>query len=92
MTKDKRYIAVKSLIETGRIKGFREIFEYIPMKVVYKDLGVNYNRFKKLIEAPDLFTLRELVTLSVFFEMESRMFIELVFSQYELDRKGKRKK
>lgn len=92
MAKDKRYISVKSLIETGRIVDFREIFEYIPRKVVYKDLGVNYSRFKRLLDSTDLFTLQELITLAGLFEVDARAFIELAFAQYEKDKKGKRKR
>ena len=91
MTKDKRYTAVKSLIETGGIKSFREIFDYIPRKVVYKDLGVNYSRFKRLLDYPDLFTLRELITLSGLFSIDAKIIIDLAFTQCENDKKAKRK-
>ena len=68
--KDTRYIAVKALIETGRITTFADIFEYIPRKTVYIDLGINYTRFTKLIEHPGGLTITEIKTLSGLFEIE----------------------
>lgn len=84
MPKDNRYIAVKSLIETGRIKKFSEIFEHIPKKVVYTDLGVNYSKFKRMIASPDLFTLRELAKLARLIEIEARAMFKMAFSQTEV--------
>lgn len=92
MTKDKRYTAVKSLIDTGGINSFLAIFDYIPRKVVYQDMGINYNRFKRLLANPDLFTLRELNTLSKLFSIDLKRMIDLVTSQLEGDKKVKRRK
>ena len=92
MTKDKRYTAVKSLIDTGGITHFLAIFDYIPLKVVYEDMGINYSRFKRLLASPDLFTLREISTLSVLFSTDIKKMVDLVTSQLESDKKGKRKK
>ena len=92
MTKDKRYTAVKSLIDTSGITGFLAIFDYIPRKVFYQDMGINYSRFKRLLASPDLFTLRELTTLSTLFSIDLKKMIDLVISQLESNKRGKRKK
>lgn len=91
-SRDRRYTAVNSLIKTGVIVNFRQIFEFIPQRVVYIDLGVNYSRFRRLLADPDLFTLRELTILSTYFGIEPRKMIELAYSQHEEDKKGRRKK
>lgn len=90
--RDKRYRSVQALIETGRVKLFREIFDYIPRKVVYTDLGVNYGRFKRLIDSPGNLTITEITTLSTFFEIEVRKIIELVLLQVGTEKKSKRKR
>lgn len=91
MAKDKRYIAVKSLIETNSIKSFGEIFQFVPRKIVYNDLGVNYARFKRLVAQPDLFTLRELNTLSGFFGVDTKVLFDLILFQIKTPKKGKPK-
>lgn len=88
MAKDNRYIAVKSLIETGRIKNFQGIFEHIPKKVVYIDLGINHAKFKRLMALPDLFTLRELSSFAKLIEIEDRAMFKLAFS-HPVFEKGK---
>ena len=90
MAKDNRYIAVKSLIETGRIKKFSEIFDHIPRKVVYTDLGVNYSKFKRMIASPDLFSLRELANLARDFEIEARVMFKMALSQPEIEKRTER--
>jgi hypothetical protein len=64
MQRDNRYKAVLSLITTNEIKSFEQIFNFIPRKTVYTDLGLNYYRFARLLKRPDNFTIRELVTLA----------------------------
>lgn len=92
MTKDKRYKIIKTLLDAGQLVDFRDIFNYIPKKVVYQDLGMNYGRFKRLLAHPDLFSLRELSILSTFVGVEPRAIIELAFTQTEKDKKGRRKR
>lgn len=87
--KDRRYMAVSVLINTGVIVNFRQIFQFIPRKVVYSDLGVNYGRFRRLLEHPDLFTLREITILGTFFKIDPRKMIEIVYSQYEEDKRNR---
>ena len=86
---DRRYIAVKNLIESGTIKHLAEIFDYVPKRVVYTDLGVNYTRFVKLIRSPDLFTLRELTTMAGFFKVDPKAVINLAYDQVAGSRKKK---
>ena len=90
--KDERYDIVKNLLDTGSIKEFRQIFLYIPKKIVYSDLGVNYSRFLELIKNTKRFRLEELITLASLFDVDPKTLIDLAYNQYLDDLKGKRKK
>lgn len=93
MPKDPRYKSVKSLIEAGGVKYLKDIFLYIPKKVVYVDMGINYVRFQRLINAPAKFTLEELHQMSELLEVDNKLIIELAWSQMmSSGTKGKRKK
>lgn len=90
MGKDRRYNTVKLLIETGHITEFSTIFEHIPKSIVANDLGTNYNRLARLITHTEQFTLEELVTLSSFFEVDSKIIVHLALDQH-IRKKVKRK-
>ena len=81
MGKDRRYNTVKLLIEAGHIIEFSELFDHIPRSVVANDLGTNYNRLARLITHTEHFTLEELVTLSNFFDVDSKTMVDLAFNQ-----------
>lgn len=81
MGKDRRYNTVKLLIEAGHITEFSHIFDHIPRSVVANDLGTNYNRLVRLINHTEHFTLEELLTLSNFFDVESKIMVDLAFNQ-----------
>lgn len=81
MGKDRRYNTVKLLIEAGHITEFSHIFDHIPRSVVANDLGTNYNRLARLIMHTEHFTLEELVTLSNFFDVDSKTMVDLAFNQ-----------
>lgn len=81
MARDPRYKVVKRLIEAGDITHFREIFNYIPKRVVYTSLGLNYSRFQRLYNSPDLFTGRELVALSGYVECDPFKLFELAIAK-----------
>jgi hypothetical protein len=90
MGKDRRYNTVKLLIEAGHITEFSNIFDHIPRSVVANDLGTNYNRLARLITHTEHFTLEELVTLSNFFDVDSKTMVDLAFNQL-IRKKVKRK-
>lgn len=92
MSRDNRYKTVKLLIESNIITEFNQIFTYIPKSVVSEDMGINYSRFVRQLQQVDLFRLKELIILSSFFEVDQKVFIDLVLSQYHSDKKVKTKK
>jgi hypothetical protein len=90
MVRDKRYKAVKNLIDTGNIKSLHDIFDYVPKRVVYSDLGVNYTRFLALINNPDRFTLKELITMAGLFEVDPKTMVDIAYNQWFEDKKAKK--
>jgi hypothetical protein len=89
---DQRYSTIKVLIQSGHIKTFSAIFDFIPKTVVYRDLGVNFNRFSRAIIDPARFTLAELRTLAEFFDVDTKKMIELAYEQMISATKSKKRK
>jgi hypothetical protein len=82
MIRDPRYASVKALIESGHIKSIRDIFINIPKTTVYKDLGINFNRFDRAILNPSIFRMQELVALAELFEVDAKQLIDIAYEQY----------
>lgn len=78
---DQRYTTIKVLVESGHITTFRQIFNYIPKTIVYKDLRVNFKRFSKAILNPSGLSLGELRTLAEFFDMDTKKLIDMAYMQ-----------
>jgi hypothetical protein len=91
MAKDKRYAAVKKLIESGYIKGFLEILDTIPKTNVARDLGMHHQTFAKLLKSPDRFAIKDAIRIASLIEVDDRVIIEMIY-QYVMDKKNKRKR
>lgn len=91
MSKDKRYRSVKSLIESGHIKTFIEVFDTISKSRVAQDFGTNNVRFTDLINDPLLFRVKELYLLAKLFEVEEAKIWELVQAQITASNSKKKK-
>lgn len=93
MAKDSRFRVVKVLIESGEIKTFQQIFTFIPKRVVYESLGLNYAKFQRLYTNPDLFTMRELVALAQLVECDPFKLFELAIAKKtEVKKRARTKK
>ncbi|MET3886113.1 hypothetical protein ABIE54_005002 [Chitinophagaceae bacterium OAS944] len=92
MAKDRRYTTVKNLITGGYIKTFIEIFDTIPKSVVAHDLGFNSVRMTNLMNNVDRFILKDVIKLASLIEVDTMEILKLIYSQYVLDSKIKRKK
>ena len=88
MIKDKRYKTIKNLIETGHITLFREIFDILPKSIIYKDLGMNNDRFTNLMNNVELFLIIDLFRIADLIETEKRKILELIYNQYLADNKN----
>lgn len=81
MQRDARYGSIKVLIENGHIKTVKDIFIHIPKTTVYKDLGINFNRFDRAIRDPSIFRMQELITLAELFGVDALQFIHMAYEQ-----------
>jgi hypothetical protein len=78
---DPRYGVIKVLFESGHLKSIEDIFQFIPKTTVYKDLGVNFNRFDRAIHDPSIFRLAELRELAEMFNIDAKKFIDMAYEQ-----------
>lgn len=92
MVRDPRYESIRVLIEADYIKSIRDIFIHIPKTTVYKDLGVNFNRFDRAIQNPSIFRLQELVVLAELFGVDAKKLIDMAYDQFLTFEKEKRRK
>lgn len=89
---DPRYGSIKVLIESGHVRTIKEIFLFIPKTTVYKDLGVNFNRFDRAILNPYIFRLQELFDLAKLIGVEAKKLLELACAQIDTNEKQKKRK
>jgi len=92
LPKDFRYDLIAPMISAGRIKHFRDVFNYIPKTVVAHDLGINNVRFNKLMDNVEGFLLRDLFRLAGFMEVEPSVLMGLILEQAAADKKSKVRK
>ncbi len=78
MIKDKRYFALKTYMESGKIKSFSEIFDIVPKSTIVKDSGISYVRLNKKIFHPEKFTLKDLTSIARAIGVDSIKLFELV--------------
>jgi len=82
MSDEKRYDSIKVMIETGHITEFKEIFDYLPKSLVGKHLHTNNPRMTRLITDVSDLTVKEIVSLSMLFEVDHTKISQIIFTQY----------
>jgi len=87
MTKDRRYKAVKGLIETGNIKSFDDLLDVIPPTVVRKDLGLNDKSMTLRLTKSESFSMKDILKLAVLIECDPLLIVKLVLAEIELQKK-----
>jgi hypothetical protein len=92
MPKDRRYGVIKNLISGGYVTTIREIMDTLPKSTIAKDLGMHHQTFNKLLENPEKFTIEIGVRMAALFEVPDTKVIDLIYKQYEVDKKAKRKR
>lgn len=89
--RDDRYTIVNTMYGAGHIVSFNDIFKYIPKTVVALDLGKKVDRFNKLMNKVEGFTIEEIYMIGSFCGFNERQIYELVEAEY-LKSKSKIKK
>ena len=72
-------------LHSGHIKYFREIFDSLPKSVLYKDLGMNNQRFTQLMNNVELFTLNDLFRIADLIETDKKNILDIAYAQYQID-------
>lgn len=80
--RDSRYNLIKAMISDGKIVTFNDIFEYIPKTIIATDLGKKVDRFNKLMNKVEGFTLEEIYRIGSFCDLSERQMYELVEAEY----------
>lgn len=89
MAKDKRYSAIKELIERGGISDFNKIFDIMPPSTMARHLGINYNNFTKRQADCGRFTVKEIMKMAELIGVDDIVVARLVI---EASRGQKNKK
>lgn len=75
---DNRFSAVKSLIETEKIKQFQDIFEIVPKTVLGKAIHMNGRTLSRKAEKTGLFTIDEIDALAREFDVDFLAMVKLI--------------
>jgi len=59
--KDQRYKAIKSLIHSKGISGLKEVFTILPLSMVKADMKINYNTFRRRVDAGNTLTVKDIL-------------------------------
>ncbi|SEW27304.1 hypothetical protein [Chitinophaga arvensicola] len=78
MAKDKRYNAIKELIERGGITDFNKIFDIMPPSTMARHLGINYNNFTKRQADCSRFTVKEIMKMAELIGVEDTLIASLL--------------
>jgi hypothetical protein len=71
MRTDKRYIAVKRMIQAGDITMLHQCFNIIPKSIVAEDLGEHKGRYSSRLNGIENMTYKDIKNLSSLFEITS---------------------
>jgi len=78
MAKDKRYNAIKELIERGGITDFNKIFDIMPPSTMARHLGINYNNFTKRQADCGRFTVKEIMKMAELIGVEDVVMATMI--------------
>lgn len=81
-SRDKRYGYIKPMFKTGKVKSFGDIFQFVPKTIIATDLGKKGDRFSRLMNRVDRFTLEELFMIATFCSLNEKQMIKLVMNEY----------
>ncbi len=90
--KDSRFNTVRKLILANQINTFSEILETMPKTTLAKALGINPERFNRLIANIDLFVIKDLVNLAKLLEVDSITVLTLIDNELNATKRGRKGK
>lgn len=78
---DPRLSSLRLLIRSGHIKLFSDIFRVIPVSVLAKELGFNYNKMKRVIKNPGRLSVDECWKIGEVLGVKGSVVVGLVEGQ-----------
>lgn len=91
MAKDKRYNAIKELIERGGITDFNKIFDIMPPSTMARHMGINYNNFTKRQADCGRFTVKEIMKMAELIGVEDLVVATLIIKASKVQKSKKPK-
>lgn len=92
MNPDGRYMAIKTLVETGKITMFEEIFYTFPKTKLAKDIGWHSERMEDFISGVDIMKVETMDKIADLFDLDYSLVSKIVHTQYVQKIKGRPKK
>jgi len=87
LNRDRRYVLIRTLFNDGKIHTFNEIFGFVPKTIVANDLGKKVDRFNKLMNKVEKFTLEEIFQIGRLCDLEEGQILQLVMEDYFMQKK-----
>ena len=89
--KHKGYTTVKKLIDGKQLIDFKDMFNHVPPTAVFKDLGINHDRSKRLMKDVKGYRLEELYFLADRIGVDEKIIIDLAHAQHVADKSKKKR-
>jgi len=92
MIQEEQRLAVKNLIDTGNIKELHELFIYVKRKQLHEKMGINYNRFLRIIKNPKKFQYEDAYQIASIFNVTPLQISTIIHNQIDSLKPNPKKK
>ena len=83
MIQEEQRLAIKNLIETGNLKELKELFIYVKKKQLHERMGINYNRFLRIIKDPKKFQYEDAYQIATIFNVTPLQISTIIHNQID---------
>ena len=91
MAKDKQKELIKDMIESGKIKLLKDIFDYYPISPVITYLKTNHKTLYEHLQDADKFRTGTVFSIGDYFGVDETAIMMLIVNQRMADKKRRRK-
>lgn len=91
MKKGKQQDAINTLIESGKIKLFKDIFDYYDITPVIAYLKTNHDTLTGWINNPGMIRVEKSNQIAEYFSVDGMKMLEIIYNQTKLEKKNRRK-
>lgn len=92
MSKGKQLSFVKKMIEAGEVQQLKDIFDIYPITLVIAHLRTNHKTLTTYLNDVSKFKVGMLGRIAEYFQVDPRKISDMVWHQYEQNKKTRRKK